>query len=93
MSIEIMYPSRRQSRSHNPLFARAQRRQKLALMLVMAALGLGLLLLQLVPVTAHADDAAVQAKPATETAAPSKPEAPRRTVRQIKIYETVSGAQ
>ncbi len=88
MSIEIMYPSRRQPRSQNPLFARAQRRQKLALMLIMAALGIGLLLLQLVPVKAHADGATLQPQPAGAIAAPSKPAMLTKAVRQIKIYET-----
>lgn len=93
MSIEIMYPSRTQSRAQNPLFAREFRRQKLCVMLALAAIGLGLLLVQFVPITAHADDAAHPAQPAAATTpiqtVPIQADLPAgKTVRQIQIYAT-----
>jgi hypothetical protein len=96
MSIEAMYPSRSQSRSQNPLFARAFRRRKLCLMLILASIGIGLLVLQLFPMTAHAD---VTAQAAAEVPAPLKAPAavavePIKTnaasgkpVRMIQIYD------
>jgi hypothetical protein len=85
MSIEAMYPSRSQSRSQNPLFARAFRRQRLAFMVILALIGFGLLLLQLFPMTAHADGAAGHAiaaavQPVKAETANGKP------VRMIQIY-------
>jgi hypothetical protein len=89
MSIEVMYPSRSQSRAQNPLFARRVRRQQLALMLVATAIGLGLLLFQFVPITAHANVAAsAEGKSAPVAAiAPIKAAAPSgKAVRLIPIY-------
>lgn len=37
MAIEALYPSRRQSRRHNPLFARERRMRRLGLCLILAA--------------------------------------------------------
>lgn len=87
MSIEAMYPSRTQPRSQNPLFAHALRRQRLCLMLVLATIGFGLLLLQLFPVTAHADARQTSAaEPASIQ--PVKAETPNgKTVRMIQIYD------
>jgi hypothetical protein len=86
MSIEVIYPSRRQHRSQNPLFEREQRRRKLILMLIMAVFELGLLLVQLFPVTAHADNAPVPAQQVVEAAAKEAPVS--KPVRQIQIYNT-----
>ncbi len=87
MSIEAMYPSRRQGHSQNPLFARELRRQRFGLMLILAALGLGLLLLQLLPITAHADNTTMPA-PAAATIERVKAETPAaKLVRQIQIYQ------
>ncbi len=86
MSIEAMYPSRTQPRSQNPLFARAFRRQRLCLMLILATIGFGLLLLQLFPMTAHADARQMSADPASIL--PIKTEAPNgKAVRMIQIYD------
>jgi hypothetical protein len=86
MSIEAMYPSRHQSRSRNPLFARKYRRQRVGAMLALCALGLGLLLLQIVPF--HANAASVEVKSAPVAAvAPVKTVNPvSKTIRQIQIY-------
>ncbi len=92
MSIEAMYPSRKQSRAQNPLFARAFRRQRLALMLILATIGFGLLLLQLFPMTAHADARQVQA-PVAQVAVPAAAAPIKlqtqdgKPVRQIQIYQ------
>lgn len=87
MSIEVMYPSRSQSRAQNPLFAREIRRRKLCFMLAFAAISLGLLLLQLVPMTAHADGAAFQSQPAAITSPVKAEPAAGKTVRQIQLYD------
>lgn len=88
MSIEAMYPSRKQSRAQNPLFARKLHRQRLALMIVLTCLGLGLVLLQLVPIHANAASAEVNS---AHIAAPIKPAAPvSKPVRLIQIYGTTN---
>jgi|GEM_PF-5238749 len=84
MSIEVMYPSRRQRRSRNPLLARELRRQKLIFMVVMFTLGLGLLLAQIFPVTARADNSPVAAQPVVQAIKIGAPA--RASVRQIPIY-------
>jgi hypothetical protein len=87
MSIEAMYPSRNQSRAQNPLFSRELRRKRLVAMLALTTVGVSLLLLQLVPVKAHADNAVAQVKPATVVAEPVKQAAPAgKVVREIQIY-------
>jgi hypothetical protein len=90
MSIEAMYPSRNQSRAQNPLFARKFRRQRLGAMLFLSALGLGLLLLQIVPIHANAASAEIKSAPAA-IMAPTKAPAPvNKAVRQIQIYASVN---
>ncbi len=87
MSIEAMYPSRNQSRTQNPLFAREFRRQRLVLMLILATIGFGLLLLQLFPMTAHADGRPVLAT-APAAMEPIKLQTQDgKPVRQIQIYQ------
>jgi len=93
MSIEAMYPSRCQSRSQNPLFWRTLRRKHVALMLAAISAGMCLTLLQLIPVTAHADaKTAAATQPAIPTASPIAPAAPQtgRTIRQIQIYSAAN---
>jgi hypothetical protein len=87
MSIEAMYPSRNQSRAQNPLFAREFRRHRLALMLILATVGFGLLLLQLFPMTAHADGRQVQASVPVAVAPIELHTQDGKPVRQIQIYQ------
>ncbi len=88
MSIETMYPSRNQSRAENPLFARKRLRQRLGVMLAGTTLGLGLLLLQFIPITAHADAASSEVKsPLANAMAPFEAHTPAsKAIRQIQIY-------
>ncbi len=92
MSIEAMYPSRRQARSHNPLFERKLRRQRFCLMLVLAALGLGLLAIQFIPLQAHANAVEGETTIAAPVVVQAVP-APVKHVRQIRIYEAPTPAK
>ncbi len=88
MSIEVMYPSRHQSRAQNPLFARKFRRQRLGFMLAATTFGLGLLLLQFIPITAQAGavPAEVKSTPVAASEAIKAPIPASKVVRQIQIY-------
>lgn len=55
MAIEALYPSRRQSRRHNPLFARERRMRRLGLCLVVAAGLAGVISLRSGPAGAAAE--------------------------------------
>jgi len=95
VSVEAIYPSQQQPRAANPLFARSLRRRKLALMGLLSVSGLGLLLLQIVPMTALAENPAlppqttaetVMQQPAPQVQASQAPKAAAKTIRQIQIY-------
>jgi hypothetical protein len=83
-----MYPSRRQSKSQNPLFAKTLRRRQLALMLSLILIGICVVVLQLIPVTAHADAKATTIQPAVPAASSITPAAYQtgKIIRQIQIY-------
>jgi hypothetical protein len=84
MAIEALYPSRRQSQRHNPLFARERRRKKLVALL---ALGFGLFSfvgLRIPPGPAQASSAGLH------RIAQAAPAAPKRKVRIIQLYNIPS---
>jgi len=93
VSIEAIYPSRQQSKADNPLFARSLRRRRLAFMALLTVSGIGLLVAQIAPMNARAENPAPQpqavAEPATPKAEPQPfqdQKAAPKTIRQIQIY-------
>jgi hypothetical protein len=84
MTIEALFPSRRQSQRHNPLFARERRRKRL---LSLLALGFGLFCfvgLRIPPGPAQASSVSLH------RIAQAAPAAPKRKVRIIQIYKIPS---
>jgi hypothetical protein len=84
MAIEALYPSRCQSKRHNPLFARERRRKRI---LGVLALGFGLFCLA----GLHIPPGPAQASsPGLHRVAQVAPAAPKRKVRIIQLYHIPS---
>ncbi|HKH80309.1 MAG TPA: hypothetical protein VKA03_01605 [Methylovirgula sp.] len=84
MAIEALYPSRRQSMRHNPLFARERQRKRI---IALFALGFGLLCfagLRIPPSPAQAGTARLH------SVAEAAPVAPKRKIRIIPLYAVPS---
>lgn len=82
MAIEALYPSRRQSKRHNPLFARERRRKRI---MTFCALGFGLFCmagLRFPPGPAHAGFIAHRTHMVSAT--------PKRQIRIIPLYNIPS---
>jgi len=91
MSVESIYPSQQQPKSQNPLFARSLRRRRRAFMAILMIVGLGLMLTQIIPMAARADNPAREAIPAAapasgQTMQEQLQKPARKAVRQILIY-------
>jgi len=97
VSVESIYPSQQQPKADNPLFARRLRRRRRAFIAILMMIGLGLMIAQIIPMNARADNplpetpaialsasASVEANGQAMQAVPQKPA--RKAARQIPLY-------
>jgi hypothetical protein len=93
MSIEAMYPSRRQSRLRNPLYWNSLRRKIRIGAVLMGLCGIGYAVWHLAPAPAEAHDGTTPTATAVVTATPAQAATPvaeqalRKNVRVIPLFE------